>query len=380
MKAATKKRLAVNLLLAIAALLAAALIGELALRLFKPRQVMVQRQPAIYLRDDLLGSRYRPGASGLMHRCFEIDNVVHTNSLGFHDVEHEPASGALHVAAIGDSFTAAFEVPRAKVWTQLLQRQLRVSGFPGAEVVNLGQDHSGTDVHLEILKRYLEQHQPGVVLLAFYENDIDDIARGGFFRETVGDRYVMVYAKQKQREKILQRINSEAPGPLVTWCCDHFYTCRLVRAFATGEDDLYFNNIVGLKGRGKNRSDEAPELGPIMEELLQLSREREFVILVIPVPPKFEPRGSVWRLRDAIEADLFQALGVVNVFPVMERMLAGDGRAFEEMYWNLDAHFNEYGNEMFARVVFEAVEQRLACAETGGTGSSAAGDADTGVR
>ena len=72
---AGKHRYAVNLLLALAALLSAAVLGELGLRLWKPRQVMIQRQPAIYLRDELLGSRYAPGASGLMHRCFEIDNL-----------------------------------------------------------------------------------------------------------------------------------------------------------------------------------------------------------------------------------------------------------------------------------------------------------------
>jgi len=265
MKPGPHKKLAGNLLLALAALLAAVAAGELGLRLFKPRPVMVQRQPAIYLRDEVLGSRYEPGASGLMHRCFEIDNLVRTNSLGYHDVEHEIAPGALHVAAIGDSFTAAFEVPRARGWTQLLQQRLRAGGYPGAEVVNLGQDHSGTDVHLEILRRYLDQHRPGVVLLAFYENDIDDMARGGFFRETVDGKYVMVYATAEQRERILERIRTEAPGPLAVWCCDHFYTCRLVRAFFTGEDDLYFNNIVGIKGQGRQDAAGAPEMRAILE-------------------------------------------------------------------------------------------------------------------
>jgi len=363
------KKMTANLLLASAALLIAVLLGELGLRVFKPSQVMIQRQPPIYQRDEQLGCRYTPLARGLMHRCFEIDNLVRTNSLGFHDVEHDPAPGALHVAAIGDSFTAAFEVPPDQGWTQLLQQQLRDSGFPGAEVVNLGQDHSGTDVHLEILKRYLVDHHPGVVVLAFYENDIDDIARHGFFRETVDGRYVMVYATETQREQLLQRIRDEAPGPLAACCCDHFYLCRLVRRFFTGEDDLYFNNIVGLKGQGKNRSDNAPTLGPILRELLQLSRERGFMVLVAPVPVKLEPRGSVWRLRNAVGHDLFRALGVVNVFPVMEQVLAEDLKSHEAMYWNLDAHFNAYGNRVFARVVFAALARRLANREAadGGT-------------
>ncbi len=359
MMKAGKHRYAVNLLLALAALLSAAVLGELGLRLWKPRQVMIQRQPAIYLRDELLGSRYAPGASGLMHRCFEIDNLVHTNSLGFHDVEHDTVEGALQVAAIGDSFTAAFEVPRDRGWTRLLQQHLRSSGFPTAEVSNLGQDHSGTDVHLEILKRFLEDHQPNVVVLAFYENDVDDIQRSGFFRETVDDTYVMVYATPEQRETILERIGSDAPGPATVWLCDHIYTCRLVRAFFTGEDDLYFNNIVGVKGKGRPGAAAATGMRTILEELLQLSRERNFMLVLAPVPPLLSPRGSVWRLRHETGVDLFRQLNVINVFPVMERKLKEDGQTFEKMYWELDAHFNEYGNEVFARVVSEALVQRL---------------------
>lgn len=354
-----KKNLAANLLLALAALLVAALLGEAGLRLLKPRPVMIQRQPPIYLRDEILGSRYAPDASGLMHRCFEIDNVVHTNSLGYHDMEHEMAPGALHVAAIGDSFTASFEVPRDKGWTQRLQKQLRNSGYQGAEVVNLGQDHSGTDVHLEILRRYLGKQLPDLVVLAFYENDIEDIARSGFFRETVENHFIMVYATEEQRQRILERIRTEAPGPAMVWLCDHIYTCRLLRAFFTGEDDLYFNNIVGIKGGGRPGAAGIYGPRPLLDQLLELSRDHGFMVAVAPVPPLLSPRGSVWRLRNSVGVERFRRLNVVNVFPVMERILKEDSRAFEEMYWTLDAHFNEYGNEVFARVVFEALDKRL---------------------
>lgn len=66
----------------------------------------------------------------------------------------------------------------------------------------------------------------------------------------------------------------------------------------------------------------------------------------------------------------FEIDNVVNVFPAMERILAEDGRTFEEMYWSLDWHFNEYGNRVFARVVFQALERRLARSSIGGGGSN----------
>jgi len=83
------------------------------------------------------------------------------------------------------------------------------------------------------------------------------------------------------------------------------------------------------------------------------------MIVVAPVPPLLSPRGSVWRLRNNAGIELFRAINVINLFPAMDRILEEDGRVFEEMYWNLDAHFNEYGNEVFARVLFEALQKRL---------------------
>lgn len=352
-------RLLVNVSLVLGGLFVALVIGELALRAGKPRQVMIQRQPPIYLRDDALGCRYAPCASGLMHRCFEIDNVVRTNSLGFHDVEHDVAPGALHVAALGDSFTAAFEVPREQGWTALLQQLLREGGWGGTEVVNLGQDHSGTDVHVEILRRYLERNRPDVVLLAFYENDVDDIRRRGFYRETADGRFVIVYADEKQRGVILERIREEAPGRSVTWVCDRLFTARLIRWSFTGEDDLYFNNIVGLKGGQGLRDNEPWRLDRLMGQLLRLSRTHGFRLLLVPVPAKGEPRASVWRLRHELSPERWRELDVVNLFPIAERLLAEDGSTMEQMYWELDGHFNEYGNRVYARVVFEALRERL---------------------
>jgi hypothetical protein len=350
-------RLPLNLLLALAALLASLLLGEVGLRIGKPRGVMIQRQPTIYQRDEVIGSRYAPNAAGLMHRGFEIDNLVRTNSLGFHDLEHDFADGALHVAAIGDSFTAAFEVPPEAGWTRLLQQRLRDAGHAGAEVVNLGMDHSGTDVHLEILKRYLALGRvPDVVVLAFYENDIEDMQRRRFFRETVEERYVIVYSNAKQREKILGRIAERAPGPAATWVLDHVLTCRLVRSFFTGEDDPYFNNLVGIKGRkGKSPDGGKAAMTRSVDELLRLSADHGFRLLTVPVPPKWEPNGSIRPLRNALTPERFAAIGLVNPTPAVSRILAEEGQPREAMYWELDAHFNGYGNRVFARVVFEAL-------------------------
>ena len=109
-----------------------------------------------------------PGATGQVAAHFEIDNRVEINSLGFYDAEPGPDEAAPRVLVVGDSFTAAMNVERPAVWTAVLERALRDGGQPRADVVNLGLDGTGTDVHAALLREYVPRFSPDTVLIAFY--------------------------------------------------------------------------------------------------------------------------------------------------------------------------------------------------------------------
>ena len=93
-------------------------IVEATLRVLRPVATAIVRQPCIYLEDPELGYRYQPGATGRVHRHFEIDNAVEINALGFHDVERSesPPAGP-RILAVGDSQTAAITLATNETWT-----------------------------------------------------------------------------------------------------------------------------------------------------------------------------------------------------------------------------------------------------------------------
>ena len=100
---------------------AALLLGELALRLARPAGLSRILYPCFYEPDPHWGFRYRPNARGVVAGHFEIHNEVETNSLGFYDDEPLASEAVgLRVLAVGDSFTAAMNVPKSQVWTSVL--------------------------------------------------------------------------------------------------------------------------------------------------------------------------------------------------------------------------------------------------------------------
>ena len=115
----------------------------------------VSHSPDLYQAHARWGYSYRPDSSGRLLRNFEMDTVVHIDAAGFHDGPHDLADGGPLILALGDSFTAALHVPVEETWTQVLQRELRASCDPELDVLNLGLDGSGTDVHLRILEDQL---------------------------------------------------------------------------------------------------------------------------------------------------------------------------------------------------------------------------------
>ena len=209
--------------------LAALAFGEVALRLLRPPQLAVVRYPCIYRPDPELGFRYLPGATGQVAAHFEIDNRVEINSLGFYDAEPGPDEAAPRVLVVGDSFTAAMNVERPAVWTAVLERALRDGGQPRADVVNLGLDGTGTDVHAALLREYVPRFSPDTVLIAFYANDVVDVMRGRFQRECHAG-YVLSYQTPSQRDMLRARIDAHRAKRLRIWLFEHSFLVRLAGA------------------------------------------------------------------------------------------------------------------------------------------------------
>jgi lysophospholipase L1-like esterase len=339
---------------------------EAALRVLKPPAASRIRYPCVYEPDAVLGFRYRAGATGRVAGHFEIDNAVELNSQGFYDDEPlDPGVSDLRLLAVGDSFTAAMNVPREDVWTSVLEAELRRKGHPRADVVNIGIDGTGTDVHLELLRRHVPRFEPDVVLVAFFANDVDDVLDGRFTRECHAG-YVLSYQTRAQRDGLRARVDDHLERSALRWAFERSYLVRLGTTLALGPHNLFRLEFVAPRRAELERGPEVlarrrRALRQAFEGLEALGRDCTCRLLIVPVPARRELAASRRILQDQV-GDL--DLEVVDVLPDMVRALERDGRTPADLFFVHDNHLNAYGNRLFGR----AVARTLSAAREPGRG------------
>lgn len=164
---------AAKLLLAACSFVVALAAVEVGFRLFSPE---LNRQATEQV-DPILGRVKAPGKK-LIYAKRDAVNVYDTNSEGFYDLErtrHKPPGG-FRIAAIGDSFVDAVQVPLEQTMTRTLERLLKAQHGPGYEVLNFGRGGTSFAEYFLILKHWVLAYDPDVVLLFVYnENDFDEI-------------------------------------------------------------------------------------------------------------------------------------------------------------------------------------------------------------
>jgi lysophospholipase L1-like esterase len=347
-------------------LLVALGLGELALRAARPDAVSILRYPCVYQPDARTGFAYIPGTQGVLAGHFEFENRVEINALGFYDDEPMPVGEAQpRILAVGDSFTAAMNLPRPEVWTSILERELRDGGFPRADVVNLGIDGTGTGAHAAILERYIRELEPDVVLLAFYANDVDDVLGPQLERECYRG-YVLAYPSLPHRDSLRYRdaLRARVDDHQRRWVRrllhNHSYLARLLAAVWLPRMNPY--RIEFLQPRlAAIEPREPPRLG--------LQRWRDAIalletsaaacdcrFLVVPVPPRSDARGSadIWSRRGS------PALETFDVLPRIEEERVANGLAHEDLYFVRDSHLNARGNAMSGRALARHLATQLA--------------------
>lgn len=159
-----------KLALVSASLLLSLLLGEVACRLF------VGNPPDLLDKSDpVFGSRYRRGA--VATRIVDGQQVpVRINSDGFNSPElpRERTPGTARLLFLGDSFTAATEVPPEENFTQRAAADLSEPDRP-VEAVNLGISGFNTAQELLCWRTVGLEYQPDVVILALFAgNDLSD--------------------------------------------------------------------------------------------------------------------------------------------------------------------------------------------------------------
>lgn len=174
------RRAAVRLLLAGLGLLLALAAVESTLRSLGRHGI--EHPQDLFLHDEVLGWRLRPGGSGV-HAGLDFRVTYRINSRGLRDREipYEPPSPAtFRILALGDSFTEGYGVEVEETFARRLESLLRRRRGSHVEVINGGVQGYSTDQELLFLFREGLRYRPQVVLLAFNDGDVNASPVAGF--------------------------------------------------------------------------------------------------------------------------------------------------------------------------------------------------------
>lgn len=169
---ATKK----ELIFATLVLLAIPTVGEVMLRV-----AHVPFEPQLYTANRERGWTLRPGAEGVV--AVETGQFVHINRHGFRDHEriYDKPANTIRIAALGNSWTEAMQVPQEKTYCSVLEKKLTGSScFAGqrVEVLNFGVAGYSTAQELLLLRQEVWKYHPDIVVVAFYSaRDISNNVR-----------------------------------------------------------------------------------------------------------------------------------------------------------------------------------------------------------
>ncbi len=109
-------------------------------------------------------SLYRDGA-------IVLGTNVRLNELGFRDwlYKKENPTGSIRIAAIGDSFTFGYGLPREDTWTERLSVSLKESqnGDQSIQVMNFGLPGGNTTDELQVLIEHAWKFNPDIVILGY---------------------------------------------------------------------------------------------------------------------------------------------------------------------------------------------------------------------
>ncbi len=155
-------------LLLVASSLVAACIGELGVRAFGHRPLLVMDDRTVFWHfDPLLGWHHRPGQQGLFVRAGDrVEVRINDRGLRDHDYAYQRSAGKQRILVLGDSFAWGYGVAQDEIFTERIEATL-----DDVEVINAGVSGYSTDQELLWLKHEGVKYRPDLVILLLVGND-----------------------------------------------------------------------------------------------------------------------------------------------------------------------------------------------------------------
>ena len=305
------RRYAIRLVVLGLAVLVALLLAELAVRIMAP-QVLFPR----YVTASDFGIRVNVPNACYWHTSLEMRAHFRINSLGIRsDREYtfDKPSGTIRIVGLGDSFTQGYEVSVEESYLYQLEELLRAEGYP-VEIINLGVSGHGNAEQLIMLKEYGFRFEPDIVVVGYFQNDLNDNVRANLYRLDEQDRLV------RAGDSYLPAIGARDwlySFALYRWLAERSQLLCLVRERVAGwaKRRTVAENLATVKESAKD--DYAARLGArLLDQIKEECTQRGvgFVLLDIPshrlhesnLPTQFLARitpGEIVRTCPALQGE-----------------------------------------------------------------------------
>lgn len=333
------------------------LVAELAVRLIAP-QVLYPR----YVTASDFGIRVNVPNARYWHTSPEMRAEFRINSMGIRsdrEYTYDKPEKTIRVVGLGDSFTQGYEVSVEESYLHLLEKGLRDKGWP-AEVINLGVSGHSSAEELIMLENRGFRFEPDVVVVGYYQNDLDDNVRSGLYR--LDEAGVLERAADSYLPAVGLRDRLYSFG-LYRWLASHSHLLCLFReqvALWVKRQEVERNMREAAQGSEDADEEGAREaalaardkLGArILDEIKRQSAKRDVHFLILDIPD-----------HDLSESSLpvkhFQVItsdDIVEARPALQK----SGR--RESLYRQRGHFHwtPQGHEVGARLLTERIHGML---------------------
>jgi lysophospholipase L1-like esterase len=324
--------------LALCALVAGLLVLEGAIRLYSavwfPRMMQL---------DDELGWKHTPNASRVFVNELGEAAEVRQNAYGHRGRAFPLAKspGKFRILVLGDSFTEGVQVGEDDLFTARLERR-----NPQLEVLNAGVAGYGTVQEYLYLAHAGLQHNPDLVLVMVFENDLTDNCLSvypGFGTRPYAGR----------TDGSLRIVSEPDPAGFAKYALPVPFASTLNRHslffyFVNGQyQKLRATHMRGLQGADRKR---ANQCGPydvmfgVLDEMARLLSARGIRLALVFVPSREQAQqGSAAVLQPVIDYCARNGIAHLSLLPRFSRELSTT-----QPYLPTDMHWSRSGHRLAA--------------------------------
>ena len=311
--------------------------------------------------------------------CF--DNIVKTNSIGFHSSEYskEKPKNVFRIAVVGDSFTEAIQVPLKKTYFSILEQKLNEELSSSTtlkyEIMSFGLSSHGTYKNLMYAREYALRYNPDLIIdLFFSSNDITDDFWDYPDEIPVFDKNdKLVFPKAKPVQfSLKQKIKDVArKSILIEHLHKYYITAKINYKTKSGKDQKPIGIQIYLAKYPQLWKDMWQKEEKLFQEFQSLAKENKSKFLLVSRPrhgflhpEEFDKskadivgNGDMedydFDKPEKLLAQIASSSGMLylNLHPHFQKKAQKDTKA--RVHWTCDGHWNETGHEWAADGIYQ---------------------------